>query len=121
MGKTNYNEIKVAAARSALFNNIKDVQEEINIHDVLKLSSGENLPTHKMIEGSYPVFGGGGETGLTHNIFNVDFETLAIGRVGARCGCVFKVPKKSWVTDNALYALSFDKRFLLDFLIHYLN
>lgn len=121
MGKTNYNEIKVAAARTALFNNIKDVKEEINIHDVLKLSSGENLPTHKMIDGNYPVFGGGGETGLTHNIFNVDFETLAIGRVGARCGCVFKVPKKSWVTDNALYALSFDKRFLLDFLIHYLN
>ncbi len=121
MGKTNYNEIKVAAARTALFNNIKDVQDEINIHDVLKLSSGENLPTHKMIDGNYPVFGGGGETGLTHNIFNVDFETLAIGRVGARCGCVFKVPKKSWVTDNALYALSFDKRFLLDFLIHYLS
>lgn len=121
MAKTNYNEIKVAAARTALFNNIKDVVEEINIHDVLKLSSGENLPTHKMIDGNYPVFGGGGETGLTHNIFNVDFETLAIGRVGARCGCVFKVPKQSWVTDNALYALSFDKRFLLDFLIHYLN
>lgn len=121
MGKINYNEIKVAAARTALFNNIKDVQEEINIHDVLKLSSGENLPTHKMIDGNYPVFGGGGETGLTHNIFNVDFETLAIGRVGARCGCVFKVPKKSWVTDNALYALSFDKRFSLDFLIHYLS
>lgn len=121
MGKTNYNEIKVAAARTALFNNIKDVKAEINIHDVLKLSSGENLPTHKMIDGNYPVFGGGGETGLTHNIFNVDFETLAIGRVGARCGCVFKVPKKSWVTDNALYALSFDKRFLLEFLIHYLS
>lgn len=121
MAKTNYNEIKVAAARTALFNNIKNVVEEINIHDVLKLSSGENLPTHKMIAGNYPVFGGGGETGLTHNIFNVDFETLAIGRVGARCGCVFKVPKKSWVTDNALYALSFDKRFLLEYLIHYLN
>lgn len=121
MIKTIYNEIKVAAARTALFNNIKDVVEKINIHDVLKLSSGENLPTHKMIDGNYPVFGGGGETGLTHNIFNVDFETLAIGRVGARCGCVFKVPKQSWVTDNALYALSFDKRFLLDFLIHYLN
>jgi len=121
MAKTNYTEIKVAAARTALFNNIKDVIEEINIHDVLKLSSGENLPTHQMIEGKFPVFGGGGSTNLTHNVFNVDFETLAIGRVGARCGCVFKVPKQSWVTDNALYALSFDKRFNLDFLIHYLS
>lgn len=121
MAKTNYNEIKVAAARTALFNDIKNVVEEINIHDVLKLSSGENLPTHKMIPGNYPVFGGGGETGLTHNIFNVDIETLAIGRVGARCGCVFKVPKQSWVTDNALFANSIDDRFEIDYLIHYLN
>lgn len=121
MAKINYNDIKVAAARTALFNNIKDVIEEVHIHDVLKLTSGENLPTHKMIDGNYPVFGGGGTTNLTHNIFNVNFETLAIGRVGARCGCVFKVPEKSWVTDNALYALTFDKRFKLEFLIHYLS
>jgi type I restriction enzyme S subunit len=121
MAKRNYSELKVAAARTALFNNIKNVIEEINIHDVLKLSSGENLPTHKMIDGNYPVFGGGGSTNLTHNNFNVDFETLAVGRVGARCGCVFKVPKESWITDNALYALTFDKRFKLEFLIQYLS
>ena len=121
MAKINYTNIKIAAALTALFNNIQDVIEEINIHDVLKISSGENLPTHKMIDGEYPVFGGGGATNLTHNIFNVSFETLAIGRVGARCGCVFKVPKNSWVTDNALYALKYDNRFNLDFLIHYLS
>jgi type I restriction enzyme S subunit len=121
MAKTDYSKIKVAAARTALFNNVKDVIEEINIHDVLKLSSGENLPAHKMIDGKFPVFGGGGPTSLVHNNFNVDFETLAIGRVGARCGCVFKVPEQSWVTDNALYALTCDKRFNLDFLIHYLS
>jgi restriction endonuclease S subunit len=121
MAKIYYDNIKVAAALAALFNNINDVIEEINIHEVLKLTSGENLPTHKMIDGNCPVFGGGGATNLTHNISNVNFETLAIGRVGARCGCVFKVPKNSWVTDNALYALSYDKRFNLDYLIYYLS
>jgi hypothetical protein len=90
MKKVNYLEIKVAAARTAFFSNIKDIIEEINIHDALKLSSGENLPTNKMIVGKFPVFGGGGSTSLTHNAYNVDFETLAIGRVGARCGCVLK-------------------------------
>ena len=121
MAKNNYSEIKVAAARTAFFNNIENVDEEINIHQVLKLSSGINLPTYQMIDGDFPVFGGGGQTNLTHNSFNVGFETLAIGRVGARCGCVFKVPKQSWVTDNALYALNFDERFDLTYLIHYLN
>ncbi|MFZ4545571.1 MAG: restriction endonuclease subunit S [Saprospiraceae bacterium] len=121
MAKINYSEIKVAAARTALFNNIRNVIEIVNIHDVIKLSSGINLPSHKMIDGEYPVFGGGGSTSFTHEAYNVDFETLAIGRVGARCGCVFKVPKKSWVTDNALYALSLDNRFDLDYVINYLS
>jgi restriction endonuclease S subunit len=121
MAKINYSEIKVAAARTTLFNNIRNVIESVNIHDVIKLSSGINLPSHKMIDGQYPVFGGGGSTSFTHEAYNVDFETLAIGRVGARCGCVFKVQKKSWVTDNALYALSVDNRFDLDYVINYLS
>ena len=57
MAKINYNEIKVSAARTAIFNNIKNVIEEINIHKVLKLSSGENLPIHQMITGKHSVFG----------------------------------------------------------------
>nr|WP_254596834.1 restriction endonuclease subunit S [Flavobacterium sp. 28A] len=74
-----------------------------------------------MIAGDFIVYGGGGFTTKTHNKFNVSYETLGIGRVGARCGCVFKIDLNSWVTDNALYATKINEEFDLNFLIHYLN
>jgi type I restriction enzyme S subunit len=74
-----------------------------------------------MIAGDFIVYGGGGFTTKTHNKFNVSYETLGIGRVGARCGCVFKIDLNSWVTDNALYATKINEKFDLNFLIHYLN
>ena len=91
------------------------------IHDVISLESGDGLPKHQMINGSYPVYGGGGKTANNHNSYNIDFETIGIGRVGARCGCVFTIEKKSWVTDNALYAKKIDDRFSLKFLKHFLS
>lgn len=94
---------------------------QVNLFNVMTLSSGDYLPTQKMIDGGHNVYGGGGITDKRHNTFNVEFETLGIGRVGARCGCVFKIKPQSWVTDNALYAIQIDKQFDLDFLIHFLN
>jgi hypothetical protein len=50
----------------------------------------------------YPVYGGGGLNGrYTRYLF--EEPTIVIGRVGARCGCVFVTEPKAWVTDNALY------------------
>ncbi|MFV0531797.1 MAG: restriction endonuclease subunit S, partial [Flavobacteriales bacterium] len=51
----------------------------------------------------------------------IDYKTIGIGRVGARCGCVFEIIANSWVTDNALIIQSYDKRFSLDFLRHFLS
>lgn len=98
-----------------------DAYETFPIHDVITLESGDGLPKHQMIDGAFPVYGGGGKTENNHNSFNIDFETIGIGRVGARCGCVFTVEKKSWVTDNALIVKEYDKRFSLKFLKHFLN
>jgi len=98
-----------------------DEYETFPIHDIITLESGDGLPKHQMIDGPFPAYGGGGKTENNHYAFNIDFETIGIGRVGARCGCVFPVEKKSWVTDNALYIKEFDKRFSLKFLRHFLN
>jgi restriction endonuclease S subunit len=120
MAKTYIENIKLTAIRSKLFSNLVE-KEYINIFDVLTLSSGDFLPIQKMINGEYSVFGGGGITDKRHNEFNIHNNTLGIGRVGARCGCVFKIPANSWVTDNALYASKIDDNFDMEFLIHYLN
>lgn len=90
---------------------------------VFKLSSGEFLSQKNIIEGSYPVYGGNGITGY-HNEFKHKEPKIVIGRVGAKCGCVCKSMKESWITDNALYIneklCEFDDEFML-YLLSYLN
>ena len=49
----------------------------------------------------YSVYGGGKEIGKT-NKFNTAIDSLLIGRVGAKCGCVTFPRKVVWATDNAL-------------------
>jgi restriction endonuclease S subunit len=107
-------------ARAKIFNSLAH-EEQVNLFDVIELSSGDYLPKSRMEDGKYKVYGGGGLTQSTHTTSNVDFETIGIGRVGARCGCVFRIEKKSWVTDNALFVSNFKKKYHLGFLIHYLN
>ena len=51
--------------------------------------------------GTYPVYGGGEVIGFADN-WNCDANTVLIGRVGARCGCVTLLRNQAWATDNAL-------------------
>ena len=53
--------------------------------------------------GTYPVYGGGEVIGFADN-WNCDADTVLIGRVGARCGCVTLLKTRAWATDNALIA-----------------
>lgn len=120
MAKKYFDNHKLQIAYDYYFSNIEcDTWEKI--HSVLNITSGDILPKRKMIEGKYQVYGGGGITNNSHNEFNIDYETIGIGRVGARCGCVFNIEKNSWVTDNSLLVKSFDGRLSLNFLKHYLN
>jgi len=112
--------IKLEFAYQKVFSNI-DTSENISIHDVITLVSGDNLPKSKMKEGAYSVYGGGGATDNKHNDYNIDYSTIGIGRVGARCGCIFEIKSNSWITDNALYIKAYDERFYLPYLKHFLS
>lgn len=52
-------------------------------------------------QGSVPIFGGGEIIGFTIES-NIPAQTIVIGRVGARCGCVRLTDVEAWATDNAL-------------------
>lgn len=52
-------------------------------------------------QGTIPIFGGGEIIGFTM-MSNVPAQTIIVGRVGARCGCVRLTEVESWATDNAL-------------------
>jgi len=68
--------------------------------------------------GTFPVFGGNGIMGYAEN-FNVIGEDIIIGRVGAKCGNVYLVFGKKWVSDNALILNigQVDKKYLAHVLI----
>ena len=68
----------------------------------IKIKSGEALSNERLISnGDYIVYGGGEPIGY-HSEYNVNPNSIIIGRVGARCGCVTIVKDYVWATDNAL-------------------
>ena len=84
---------------------IDDIPEEWLSHKlkyVSSIKSGDYVDAQKLsFDGMYPVYGGGEQISSYHS-YNVNEETIIIGRVGARCGCVTLTKQKCWATDNAL-------------------
>lgn len=77
--------------------------QEQSLDTLTSMTSGKNLISSKLAdEYPYPVYGGGGYIGRYFE-YIVDDPTIVIGRVGARCGCVFISQEKAWITDNAIY------------------
>lgn len=78
---------------------------------ISSLNSGVSVIATDLVEEGYPVYGGGQQIGFLSR-YNME-NTLVVGRVGAKCGCVTKIEGKAWATDNALIVSS-------DFSIDYL-
>lgn len=98
----------------------KEGWKELFLVEEFKLSSGDNLPAKKQIQGQYPVYGGNGITGY-HNDYNLDGCQLLLGRVGALCGNVHLTNSKIWVTDNAFMVNNISDKWDKTFLFHYLS
>jgi type I restriction enzyme S subunit len=67
------------------------------------VKSGEGIsPDDIESAGGHPVYGGNGIMGYTPG-YNSSGDDIIIGRVGAKCGNVYYVTGKKWISDNALY------------------
>jgi type I restriction enzyme S subunit len=89
--------------------------------ELISMASGEGLTSSEMDDSfEYPVYGGGGLNGR-YSRYLFEESRIAIGRVGARCGCVFITEPKSWITDNAMYLTKFSDRLDHKFLVHALS
>lgn len=71
------------------------------LQNLILFKNGKSKPINK---GNFPVYGGNGivEYVNNHNVENV----IAIGRVGAYCGSLYRVLGKCWISDNAISAQS---------------
>lgn len=89
--------------------------------DLVRISSGDGLTASQMDKnGTIPVYGGNGINGY-HSKFNLEKETIVIGRVGYYCGCVHLTKKVAWVTDNAFVVSYSEDNIYRDFLIYLLK
>lgn len=73
--------------------------KEVTIGDIAILKNGKKRPT---VSGTIPVYGGNGIMDYVDS-YN-DENCIAIGRVGAYCGCVYFTKGKVWISDNAISA-----------------
>jgi len=117
-------EALIKSLKAYIFERDSVIFEKENIGNLIALSSGENLTSGQMNDlMQYPVYGGGGLTGR-YSSYMFEESKIVIGRVGARCGCVFVTEPKSWITDNALYLSHIsdrlDKKYLV-FALDYLD
>jgi type I restriction enzyme S subunit len=74
--------------------------KDYKLGDVLVIKNGKSRPKS---DGNIAIYGGNGILGYS-NEYNVEKETLIIGRVGAYCGAIYFENNQIWVSDNALYA-----------------
>lgn len=93
----------------------------VRLGEIITLSSGKSLKVRSLAENDkYPVYGGNGINGYFSD-YNVEKNTIIIGRVGFYCGSVYKTKTESWVTDNALIARIFANCFDVNFLVYILK
>lgn len=71
------------------------------LQELILFKNGKLKP---ILAGEYPVYGGNGIVEYV-NKFNSE-DVIAIGRVGAYCGSLFRVLGKCWISDNAISAKS---------------
>ena len=71
------------------------------LHKIVLFKNGKSKPTKK---GQYPVYGGNGIIEYVDK--NNDENVIAIGRVGAYCGSLYRVLGRCWISDNAISAQS---------------
>ncbi|MCG6348948.1 restriction endonuclease subunit S [Vibrio fluvialis] len=66
----------------------------------LTVQSGDMLSADKVTDIGTPIVGGNGYRGFTYTA-NSRANTIVIGRVGAKCGCVHTIKEDFWASEHA--------------------
>lgn len=87
------------------------------LEDVLLFKNGKKRPNKS---GDFPSYGGNGIIDYVDEFNNED--VIAMGRVGAYCGSLYRIISKCWISDNAICAESRNETYMYCFyLLKYLN
>ncbi len=82
-----------------IFNCYLDQSKYTKLNKLCNLDRGRVIATKDLIEGEYPVIGGGREPMGKHNKFNRDENTILVSGSGSYAGYLSKYDKKVWASD----------------------
>ena len=94
-------------------------QPRVKLGDLIVADSGDLLPKDKIVNGDYPIIGGGKIIGH-YNKPNRNPDEIVISRVGN--ACLSFMSSKYYLTDNALAIVSKDQnKMIIKYLYYYLT
>lgn len=88
---------------------------------ICELKNGTNITKEQLVEGDYPVIGGGVKPMGYHNDYNVDKNTIIISKNGACCGFVNIFDTNVFVTNNGMYIDNINDIIYKKYLYYYLK
>lgn len=92
------------------------------LDDICELKNGQNITKDKLIDGIYPVVGGGQKPLGYHNEYNVEENTILISKDGSYAGFISKYSEKVFVSNHGIYISSFKNNIILkNYLYYYLK
>jgi len=95
--------------------------EWMELGEVCEFKNGKNITKDKLIEGEYPVVGGGQKPLGYHNEYNVNENTIIISKDGAYAGYISKYNTKVFVSNHGIYIDNFKEFVLKDYIYYYLK
>lgn len=88
--------------------------------DICEFKNGQNITKSKLIDGIYPVVGGGRSPLGYHNSYNVDENTLLISKDGS-AGFVSRYNTKVFVSNHGIFVSKYNECVNKDFVYYYLK
>jgi type I restriction-modification system DNA methylase subunit len=90
--------------------------------EVCEFKNGQNITKNKLINGEYPVVGGGKNPLGYHNEYNVNENTILISKDGAYAGYVSKYNSKVFVSNHGIYIINIKNNIAIkDYIYYYMK
>ena len=98
----------------------KDIEIK-TLGEVCTFKNGTSITKDKLINGEYPVIGGGQKPLGYHNEYNVIENTILISKDGAYAGYISKYNSKIFVSNHGIYIDTINDIILKDYIYYYLK
>lgn len=92
----------------------------MKLRDICEIKPGKSLSKDDIIEGTYPVIGGGVKPMGFHNTFNINENEIIISKIGT-AGYVAFTNHKTFLTSSGIYLINISNIINKKYLYYYLK